>query len=274
LHAENAALERAQEDVRRAEARRDAGVETEANVLAFRVRVADIEARRASAEAEQHVARAALNALIVSPLDETRPLAPLSAPPARGDMDAAALERDALAKRPELRQAAIRRSQARTGGSLARAALWPQVAVQGIAEANGATFADRSSAWTVGFQVRWNVFAGGADKARVDEAAANQRRADAEIEQLETAVRLEVRTAVATYRSAIDRELVSRRMVEQALESQRIIRDRYEAGLAPASDVLRAAELLARAEAGRTAAIVDAHVTAAALDRAVGRERE
>ena len=66
-------------------------------------------------------------------------------------------------------------------------------------------------------------------------------------------------------------EATGRRVVEQARESQRIIRDRYEAGLAPASDVLRAAELVAQAESSRTSAVIDVHVTAAAIDRAVGR---
>ena len=97
------------------------------------------------------------------------------------------------------------------------------------------------------------------------------RRAAAERERLETAVRLEVRSAVAGHRAALAREAASRRMVEQARESQRIIRDRYDAGLAPATDVLRAAELVSQAETARTSAVVDARVSAAALDRAAGR---
>jgi outer membrane protein TolC len=96
------------------------------------------------------------------------------------------------------------------------------------------------------------------------------RRAAAERDRLENAIRMEIRSALAEHGSAVAREQASRQMVEQARESQRIIRDRYDAGLAPATDVLRAAELLARAEAATTAALVDVHVTAAALDRAAG----
>ena len=136
---------------------------------------------------------------------------------------------------------------------------------------NGQTFTDRASAWSAGMEVRWNLFAGGADSARAAEAAATARRADAERERLESQVRLEVRTGIAEYRSAVAREATGRRIVEQAHESQRIVRDRYEAGLASASDVLRAAELVAQAESARTSAVIDVHVTAAALDRAAGR---
>jgi outer membrane protein TolC len=59
-------------------------------------------------------------------------------------------------------------------------------------------------------------------------------------------------------------------MVDQAVESRRIIRERYEAGLAPASELTRASELVLRAEATHIAALVDVHVSAAALDRAAG----
>ena len=266
----SAAVATAQEDLGRAEARRDAGLETEATVLAFRVHLADAEANQARAEANAMVARAALNGLIVEPLDDTTPLAGLTDLPAR-DGDIAALETEALAARAELRQADLRRRQAEASRMRARAGLLPQVFVQGTAEANGHTFADRASAWSAGVEVRWNIFAGGADAARMSEADAAARRAGAERERLETAVRLEVRSTLADHRVARAREAASRRMVEQARESQRIIRDRYDAGLAPASDVVRAAELLARADTARTAAEVDVHVTAAAFDRAVGR---
>jgi outer membrane protein TolC len=263
------ALETAREDLRRSETRRDAGIETEASVLAFRVHLAEAEAERVHAVAQETVARAALNAAMGAAIDDGRTLAPL-APRDAPAPDAAQLERTAMASRPELRQAVIRHAQAVTAASSAKSAFLPQVFFQGTAEANGGSFADRETAWAAGVQLRWNLFAGGSDAARVDEAAAMVRRAAAERERLESAIRVEVRSAVAEHIAAVAREQATRRMVEQARESQRIIRDRYEAGLAPATDVLRAAELLARAESATTAALVDVHVTAAALERAAG----
>lgn len=265
-----AAVATATEDLRRAEARRDEGLETEANVLAFRVHLADAEARRVRAGADESVTRAALNALTVTPLDDTTPLVGLASFPAR-DLDAAALETAAVTARPELRQAVLARQQADAARTRARAGLLPQVLVTGGAEMNGHAFADRASSWAAGVEVRWNVFAGGADTARAAEAEAAARRADAERERLESMVRLEVRTAVAEHRAAVAREAAGRRIVEQAKESQRIIRDRYDAGLASASDVLRAAELVAHAESTRTSAVIDVHVSAAAIDKAAGR---
>lgn len=265
-----AAVSTAAADLRRAEARRDQGLETEANVLAFRVHLAGAEARAVRSTADESVARAVLNATMAAPLDESVPLVALDVTTER-TLDAAALETAALTARPELQQASLARQQADAARTRARAGLLPQVFANAGAEMNGNTFTDRASAWTAALEVRWNLFAGGSDRARVAEATAAALRADAERERLENMVRLEVRTAIAEYRSAVAREIAGRRIVEQAHESQRIIRDRYDAGLASASDVLRAAELLAQAEAARTSAVVDLHVTAAALDRATGR---
>jgi outer membrane protein TolC len=57
----------------------------------------------------------------------------------------------------------------------------------------------------------------------------------------------------------------------QARESQRIVRDRYDSGLATIGDVLRAAGAVLDAESRATSAQIDVIIEAVALDRAVGR---
>jgi outer membrane protein TolC len=64
---------------------------------------------------------------------------------------------------------------------------------------------------------------------------------------------------------------VGRAAVEQARESQRIIRDRFDAGLAPVNDVLRASTAVIDADARRVAAVIDAMVATAMLNQALGR---
>jgi outer membrane protein len=303
-HAEAAATAVAtvDEDLRRASDRRDAGVETDATVLAFQVQRSEAEFRLVTARADASVARAELNALLALPLDDDRPLTPLpprpgapteapllepakaaSLEPAKAaslepaeaaslePAEAASLEDEAVRRRPEIAQAAARHQQAQAMLASARAGYWPQVVAHAGTEANGATVGDRGTAWSAGVQVRWNLFAGGADAARVAEATAEIARAEAAREGIERGIRLAVRTAAAGHEAALARERTGRRMVEQARESQRIIRDRYEAGLAPASELLRAAELVAQAEAARIAAAINVHVAAAALERAAGR---
>jgi outer membrane protein TolC len=82
---------------------------------------------------------------------------------------------------------------------------------------------------------------------------------------------VEVITAAGRVESARARETVGRAATDQARESQRIIRDRFEQGLSGVNDVLRASTAVLDAEANRTAAIVDLMVADAMLRHAVGR---
>src|SRR5207247_754208 len=78
------------------------------------------------------------------------------------------------------------------------------------------------------------------------------------------------RTAEAAQRQARARESVVRAAVEQARESQRIVRDRFAAGIAPVNDVLRASASVLEADANRISALADAIVANAMLRRALG----
>jgi outer membrane protein TolC len=262
-------VESAASDLERARARRDNGLETEASVLALQVSLDQGAARRSAAQADAALARAELNALVGAGLDDAPSLAAFGER-APVTIDAASLERRALEHRAEVRQAAARVDQAHAARRAARASLLPHLGVQAGFEANGSAFDDRATSWIAGVQVRWNLFAGGGDAAASRAAAFAATRAAAERERVETAVRLDVRSAVAQVQSAAAREQASRQGITQARESQRIIRDRYEAGLAPASELLRAAGLLRQAEADRIAATVDLHVAIAALEYASG----
>lgn len=85
------------------------------------------------------------------------------------------------------------------------------------------------------------------------------------------AIQVEVVSAVRRLESARAREQAGRAAVDQAHESERIIRDRFEAGIVSVTDVLRAAAAVLNAEANRTSALVDTMLAAATLRRSLGR---
>ncbi len=153
----------------------------------------------------------------------------------------------------------------------ARAAFLPAVYAQGGWEANGGAFGSRASSWMAGAVARVNLFRGFADQARLAEARHAASLSTIEREKAETATRLDVRMAVARLEAARAAEAVSRAAIAQARESHRIVRDRYEGGLADVAALLGAAEALQRAEAGSAAARVDVAVAAATLSRALGK---
>jgi len=265
-----AAVAAAKEDLARAERSRDVGMATESDVLSLRVHLAQMQEREIRSTSGVSVAIAQLNRLMGGPLEKEVALeepAPVPMPvPSREETEQAV-----LSGRPAVKRAGLQLSLADAARKTARSAFLPQVYFQGLYEANGHTFTDRASSWMFGGQLRWNLFAGGGDAARLRAATEAAARATAERESAEAALRLEAWTARADLEAATAREAVGRAAVLQARESQRIIRDRYEAGLAGINDVLRAANTVVDAESLRISSIVDVMVARAALERAMGR---
>jgi outer membrane protein len=270
--AADAAVDAARDDLARTGQRRDAGLATEADVLSLRVFLAQMQERQIRAASGETIARAQLNQLMGADLDESFTLVE-PAPPVPSRTPTADDEANALKNRPALRRADARLALADVGRSAAKSAFLPQASLQAMYDMNGASFGDRASSWLVAGQIRINLFAGLGDSARLRAATEAWVRASAERENQLNTVRLEVREARAELDAGLAREAVGRAAVLQARESQRIIRDRYESGLAGVSDVLRAATALLDAETLRVASVVDVMVGQAALDRAVGRSR-
>jgi outer membrane protein TolC len=145
------------------------------------------------------------------------------------------------------------------------------VTVQAGWEFNGGTWNSPTSSWVVGAAGHINLFRGFADRARLAEAREQQSRQALERQKTERTVRLNVRVAMARLEAARAAEAVGRSATAQARESHRIIRDRYEGGVADVSALLRAAEVVEQADARRAAARVDVMLAAAELSRAVGK---
>ncbi len=270
--AAEAAVQASEEDVARAERRRDAGLATEADVLALRVQLAEMRERQIREASDETVARAQLNQAMGESLDQEYVLEEV-APTSASTASVADLEREALSARPELKAVQLQESLARESQRLARSSFYPTLSFQGYFDLNSnvVAFANRASAWMVGAQLQWNLFSGLADVGRLREAGYAAARAGADRERIETAVRVDVRTALARVQAAAARQQVGQAAVAQARESQRIIRDRYDAGMASVNDVLRAANALLDAESQQIAAGVDLLVSNAMLERALGR---
>ena len=271
--AADAAVQAAREDLARAERRRDMGLATDADVLALVAHVATLQQRAIQHRGDAAVARAELNQLTGAPITRDF-LVLLPSVPDTGHQstEIRALLAEADSTRPELRRAAASLRLAEADKKGVRAALLPQVAAQAAIDVSGTSFDDRASSWIVGGEVRWTFSLGGADLARSKAASHAHARAIAEAEAVRGAVHVEVATAFRRLEAANARHGVARAAVDQARESHRITRNRFEAGLAGVTDVLRASSAVVDAETQRIDAAVDALVSEAMLSRAVGRK--
>jgi len=266
------AVESAQADLTRAQAVRAAGMATDADVLSIRVHLAAMTEQRISRAADLDVARAALNDALGRPLDAAHRLTTALEPIESDGSDPAPLEKAAASDRPEARQARLAADLAGTQIDSARAALLPQVGFHGVFEADRQQFVERGGAnWLGSIALRWNLFDGMADKARIAEAGQQAARAHANQERVDSAVRLEARQALAGLSAARQRIQVARAAVAEAEESLRITQNRYEAGMSNVTDLLRNETAALESRTRFLAAVHDQRVAAVMVELAAGR---
>jgi outer membrane protein TolC len=251
--------------------RRDAGRVTDADVLQLDVYLAHTLEQQVQATSDERIARARLNQLMGEPLGAMFSL-DLAAPAIAIDItNPAGLEEEALKNRPEIALALQQERLAAAAVDAAQAAFLPQVAAQGAWELNGGAWSSRSSTWVVGVVARFNLFHGLADKARLAEAREQARRRSLEKGKAETMARLDVQIAIARLETARASETVGRAAADQARESRRIIRDRYESGLTDVAMLLRSADAVQQADTQQIIARVNVLTATATVQRAIGK---
>lgn len=271
LTATSQAMRSAQADLERAESVRSAGMSTDVDVLSIRVHLAGVREQQIRRQADLDVARAALNDALGLPLDTMHTLTTGLAPWRLPDGLLADYEKNALNERPEARQVKLAINLAENQAATARGNLMPQVGVHAAFEADRQTFYDKGGAnWLVSIGLRWNLFNGFSDKARIEESKSALRRSEADQAHANSAIQLQVRRAYADLRAAAQRIEVTDAAVAEAEESLRITQNRYEAGFSTVTDLLRTETALLEARTRRLAAIHDQRIAAAMLELAAG----
>ncbi len=261
----------AEADLNRARAVREVGMSTSADVLSIQVHLAAMREQQIRRRADLEVGQAALNEALGLPLDTKHELGtPLTAASLKG-IELASFEKESLAYRPEARQSRMAVSLAETQNAAARASYLPQVIAHGGFEADRQRFATRGGGnWTAMVSLRWNIFDGFSDKARINQAAYGLQRAEALRKQAESQIQLHVRRAWADFRAAEQRIEVADAAVTQAEESLRITKNRYESGLSNVTDLLRTETAVLEARSRRLAAVYDQRLAAVSLALAAG----
>ena len=250
---------------RQAEQRFNAGEIPRSELAQAQARLADGRAQRASAQDVQAVARAQYRAVVGHEPDQLEPLPHLSS--SGLDLEGA-LDR-AQRRNPDLAaaQAAVR--AARDGVRIAEAEHLPSLALT----ASAATVRDQffpgyqSDRTMVGVEGRWTLFAGGAINARVAQARAVLRKAEANQTRIESAVRQGVIAAWSGVRSANEAEFAAADQLRASGSALDSLRHEVRVGQKSTLDLLNAQrdELEARAqyERIRVLSVVNAYRLAA-----------
>jgi TolC family type I secretion outer membrane protein len=267
----HAAVAMTQADLDRARAREQQGLAVASDVLSAQAQLAQAKEDLIRAQNGVAISQATLNVAMGLPEDAPTKTEGKLAEVKISVNNLASLQQQALQQRPEYHEAQLQAKRAGNSVSLARKEFLPRIDLMGSWEQDNQTFATRGgNNWIAGATLTFNIFNGGARRAQIAESKAYQRRAEAMRSHMESAVRLQVREAYLNLNAARQRVEVSRDSAAQAEESLRILRNRYDAGLATIMDVLRAETMRTSAQNNHLNAVYDYRLAFAALELATG----
>jgi outer membrane protein TolC len=216
-----------------------AGLAVESDRMSAQVNVAARKEELIAAEGDLELAWAALREAMGAPdlkATELKPIEPHTFPQGALEEELAA----AAKTRPDLR--ALGQAQSAQGSALgaAKSDFGPRVSAYGNWEEDRTSFAGAGgNNWVAGVQISVDILPLGKREQLARESAAKQR-VDAQVSASQQHVRLEVSRAHIHRQTAALQLETARAAMDQSAESLRILKNRYGAGLATITDLLRA----------------------------------
>jgi outer membrane protein TolC len=216
-----------------------AGLAVESDRMAAQVHRAARQQALLAAEGERDLAWASLRLAMGTPQLETTALAPIEAHSYPASTLADELAQAAKNRKDLVAMNAASQAQT-TATSAARLALGPRVTAYGNWENDRNTLASSGgSNWGAGVQIGIDLQPM-AKRAQLAAAEAAERRTAAQLESYRQQIRLQVSQAHTQRAVAAQSMETAQAAVDQAAEGLRIVKNRYEAGLATITDLLRA----------------------------------
>lgn len=180
----------------------------------------------------------------------------------------------AFANRPELKSLELQRRSQERALRAARGSYQPSLtAFAGYAFQNDYLSADRwdeVNGWNAGIRLGWSIFDGLQTRGRTMQAASALEQARLAEEETKLAIDVEVRRANSSFIEAEELYQATRKVVEQAEESVRLARSRFDVGAATQLDVLQTQQALTEARDNQVQALHDYNVALARLRKATG----
>ena len=249
----------------------EAGVVVQADLLRMQVFIADIERQRLEAENQWLLSRMALDADLGNTLGTAFETSTPLELPAAESASGATFEEQARQNRPELLQLRQAVSMGQQQIREARGDYLPSVGLFSTLEYNlGTQSGAHGGNYMLGVQLRFNIYDGQMKGARVAEARAATAGSEAQLRHAENLISLQVREAYLRMRTARQQHQVAVTAVGQAEEGLRIVKNRYDSGLATLTDLLDAESALTRARGNAVQAVYGVNLARVNLALACG----
>jgi outer membrane protein len=264
------AVKMAESDVKRSRDRFQSGLVVQSDLLAAEVQLGEFRQQQIDAEGDVAIAYAALNTVLGLPVDTSQKVIGELGDKRFEITPKEELIRVALLHRPDYVRSGYRIQLNKEGVAGAKREYLPRLDLFGNYGISGKNLSSGSSDYTFGASLTFNIFDVGR-YARISKARAAESMATAEQEHLANQIRLEVVRAYQQYVSARERLVVAGQVIDQAMETHRIVQNRYQAGLMTITEVLRAETALVRSRLNLVAARYDHYVSFAHVLLSVGK---
>ena len=191
---------------------------------------------------------------------------------------AAGLVAEALQARAERQALEQRAASADARAAAAAAGARPQIAVGGgydYARPNPRIFprsSDWKHAWDASVNVSWTLWDGGRRAAEHGEAVATAAALRTRVTEFDRQVTFEVRARTLELESSRQAVVAAEDGIRAATEAERVVGERFKAGVLTSTEVLDALVARLGAELDRTRAMAGVRLAEARLERAVGRK--
>jgi len=265
-------LGRSRDHLRLTQERKEAGAVPKADVLRAQVEVSNAQLALIRAENLIRLARGNLNLSLGRPVEKPVELSPSAQPPIRPEQLSLSLFLDqAVQWRPEIKSALRKIEVSQSNIQAAKSAYGPRLRAEGGFGWRDSDLLPQDEEWSVGVTLEWPLFTGFARKHRLARAKADLSKEEAEAERVKLAVRQEVWNAFSRVTEAYQTLETTQTLVQDSLESQRLSRERYEAGAGTITELLDAQTALARSQATRVEAEWDYQIALAQFKWAAGK---
>jgi outer membrane protein TolC len=250
----------------------ESGVVVESDLLSAQVRLAARKQELIRGQNNLAFARAQLSTSMgLSTQNDFDPAEPL----AERNLPATTLEeaeKRAVDLRPDLKRIRSEEAAQQQGVAIAKSSFGPRVNAFAGWEADNPTLVAGGGGnnWLAGIEVQFDLFQGGAKRARLSRERAMQEKVAAVKEMASDAIRLEVRRAYYDLDAARQQVEVGRAAIAQSQESLRINQNRYDSGISTITDLLAAEEAARRSQTEFWGTVYRYHTCYANLELASG----
>jgi outer membrane protein TolC len=248
-----------------------AGVGTRFDVLRSQVNLANAQQNLTNARSQQQIERRRLASSLSIP--QTVNLSAAD-PVGLAGLWNQSLEQSivqAFQNRPELQQQLAQRNISEQQRRQAVSELGPQISLTASYDLLD-QFNDKiavTDGYSVGIQANLRLYDGGASRARVAQAIKDIQIAETNFASQRNTVRFEVEQAYSQLQSNLENVQTANTALEQARESLRLARLRFQAGVGTQTDVISAENDLTVSEGNRVTAILNYNRALVDIQRAV-----